>query len=143
MLTPSNLLPFPKNPTIAQIFTQMGRSEELGTGIRNVYKYSKAYSGSDKVVFSEEDVFITQVPLVNLEGTGGLNVTDNVTDNVTERKSQIILLIKENNRISTAEIATKLNVTKRTILREIDFLKSTGLIERVGKEKTGYWLVNS
>jgi len=80
ILTPVNLLPFPKNPNIAQMFTQMGRSEELGTGIRNVYKYSKAYSGSDKVVFSEEDIFITKVPLMKL-------VSDNL--NVTDRKGQI------------------------------------------------------
>ena len=52
----------------------MGRSEELGTGIRNVYKYSKVYSGSDKIVFSEEDIFISKVPLNNLVlENGGLN----------------------------------------------------------------------
>ena len=57
----------------------MGRSEELGTGIRNVYKYSKAYSGSDKIVFSEEDIFIPKVPLESLnlkngELNGELNI---------------------------------------------------------------------
>ena len=41
-LLPDNFEPFPKNPHIIQIFTQIGRSEELGTGIRNVYKYTKA-----------------------------------------------------------------------------------------------------
>ena len=62
-LTPDNFEPFPKNPHIAQIFTQIGRSEELGTGIRNVYRYTPLYSGSDKIVFQEEDVFVTTVPL--------------------------------------------------------------------------------
>ena len=41
----------------------MGRSEELGTGVKNVFKYSKAYSGSDHIVFEENDVFIAKVPL--------------------------------------------------------------------------------
>lgn len=41
----------------------MGRSEELGTGVSNVYKYSKAYSGSDHILFEENDVFIAKVPL--------------------------------------------------------------------------------
>ncbi|MDR2621467.1 MAG: transcriptional regulator, partial [Dysgonamonadaceae bacterium] len=63
VLTPDNFEPFPKNPHIAQIFTQMGRSEELGTGIRNVFKYTHLYSGSDKITFNEEDVFITTVPI--------------------------------------------------------------------------------
>ena len=80
-LTPSNFEPFPKNPHIAQIFTQMGRSEELGTGIRKVYKYSKAYSGNEHIEFIEQDIFITNVPLDaiynktenNGELNGGLN----------------------------------------------------------------------
>jgi len=42
-LKPGNFEPFPKNPHIAQIFTQMGRSEELGTGIQNVFRYNKLY----------------------------------------------------------------------------------------------------
>ena len=62
-LLPDNFEPFPKNPHIAQIFTQMGRTEELGTGIRNVFKYSQFYSGNNHIVFKEEDVFISIVPL--------------------------------------------------------------------------------
>ncbi len=41
----------------------MGRSEELGTGLRNVYKFSKAYSGSDQIVFFEDDIFKATIPL--------------------------------------------------------------------------------
>ena len=48
---------------IAQNISQMGRSEELGTGVRNVFKYSQAYSGSDHIVFEENDVFVAKVPL--------------------------------------------------------------------------------
>ena len=62
-LTPDNFEPFPKNPHIAQIFTQMGRSEELGTGIRNVYKYTHLYSGSNQILFQEEDIFVTTIPI--------------------------------------------------------------------------------
>ena len=40
----------------------MGRSEELGTGLRNVYKYSKIYSGSDNIIFLEEDIFQATIP---------------------------------------------------------------------------------
>jgi ATP-dependent DNA helicase RecG len=65
-MLPTEFVPFPKNPNIAQIFTQMGRSEELGTGVRKVYKYSKEYSGSDDIEFLEEDIFTTKVPLGNV-----------------------------------------------------------------------------
>ena len=63
LLTPDNFEPFPKNPHIAQIFTQIGRSEELGTRIRNVFKYTYFYSGSNKIIFQEEDIFVTAIPI--------------------------------------------------------------------------------
>jgi predicted HTH transcriptional regulator len=43
--------------------TQMARSEELGTGISKVYKYSKAYSGKDEIEFLEQNIFVAKVPL--------------------------------------------------------------------------------
>ena len=44
-MTPENLDPTPKNPIIANFFTQMGRSEELGSGVRNLYRCSRLYTG--------------------------------------------------------------------------------------------------
>lgn len=34
-----------KNPVIANFFTQMSRSEELGSGVRSLYKCSRLYTG--------------------------------------------------------------------------------------------------
>lgn len=44
-VTPENLDPTPKNPIVANFFTQMGRSEELGSGVRNLYRCSRLYTG--------------------------------------------------------------------------------------------------
>lgn len=44
-VTPENLDPTPKNPVVANFFTQMGRSEELGSGVRNLYRCSRLYTG--------------------------------------------------------------------------------------------------
>jgi biotin operon repressor len=62
----------------------------------------------------------------------------NVTD-VTDRQHAIINLIKEHTNMTTTQMAERLGVTKRTILRDIEALKAKGLIIRVGSEKTGYW----
>ena len=64
----------------------------------------------------------------------------NVTD-VTERQRAIINLIKDNTTISTLQMAERLGVTKRTILRDIETLKAKGIITRIGSEKTGHWEV--
>jgi ATP-dependent DNA helicase RecG len=57
-----NLDPTPKNPVIARVFTQMGRSEELGSGTRNLYKFSRLYSGTDPVLV-EGDCIEAFVPV--------------------------------------------------------------------------------
>jgi len=55
--------PFPKNPIIAAFFRQIGRADELGSGMRKLMKYGKAYGGSDPEMI-EGDVFriIVEVP---------------------------------------------------------------------------------
>lgn len=62
----------------------------------------------------------------------------NVTD-VTDRQHAIINLVKDHANMTTTQMAERLGVTKRTILRDIEALKEKGLIIRVGSEKTGYW----
>ena len=37
--------PFAKNPPIAKVFREIGLADELGSGMRNSYKYTKMYSG--------------------------------------------------------------------------------------------------
>ncbi len=73
-----------------------------------------------------------------------LNVTDtdsNVTDDVTDRRQLIIFEIAANNKITTVALATRLKVTKRTVLREIEQLKKDGILRRDGNEKTGNWVL--
>lgn len=62
IITPQNLRPFSKNPIIANFFHQIGRADELGSGVRNLYHYVRIYSGADPI-FDEGDVFRLTVPL--------------------------------------------------------------------------------
>jgi ATP-dependent DNA helicase RecG len=140
ILHPNTFQSFPKNPNIAQLFTQMGRSEELGTGIRNVYKYSKAYSGSDKIVFSEEDIFISKVPLKSSDlESGELNggLSGGLNDGLNEGQQKVFQLIQGNEGIKVKDISFKLNMPIDTIDKHIRVLIKMNLIERRGSRKTG------
>ena len=134
---PKNLFePFPKNPHIAQIFTQIGRSEELGTGIKKVFKYSKHYSGSSEIEFLEKDIFITKIPL----GEFLENTAENVTENVTENRLNLIIqLIKKSPKITTINLSKSLNVSRMTIHRDLEILKKTNKIKRLGPDNGGHW----
>lgn len=47
MIDPEDFSPYPKNPKIAKFFKEIGWVDELGSGVRNIYKYNKIYSGAD------------------------------------------------------------------------------------------------
>ena len=55
--------PFPKNPNIRKFFTAFGWTDEIGSGIRNTYKYLPLYVPNAVPVFIENEPFKTIIPL--------------------------------------------------------------------------------
>ena len=62
-LNPESFTPFPKNPVISRFFRQIGMADELGSGIRKMMRYCKAFGGADPEMI-EGDVFriLVKVP---------------------------------------------------------------------------------
>jgi ATP-dependent DNA helicase RecG len=56
--------PYPKNPTLARFFLQLGRAEELGSGVMNVTHYLPKYVPGALPRFIDGPVFQTVLPLV-------------------------------------------------------------------------------
>ncbi len=56
LINPATFSPFPKNPVIARFFREIGRADELGSGMRKLMKYGKIFGGSDPELI-EGDVF--------------------------------------------------------------------------------------
>jgi predicted HTH transcriptional regulator len=68
-----------------------------------------------------------------------VKIDSNVTNSATNNRLDIILeFIKNDNTITTEEIAEKMDVSKHTILKDIDILKTQNKIERNGNTKTGH-----
>jgi ATP-dependent DNA helicase RecG len=63
LIDPANFSPFPKNPVIARFFKEIGRADELGSGVRNLFKYCQHYSVGGSPELIEEDIFKCIVPL--------------------------------------------------------------------------------
>ena len=62
---------------------EIGLADELGSGMRNTYKYTKLYSGKNPA-FEEGDIFKTIIPLKRIatKKVGGQNISDQVSDQV-------------------------------------------------------------
>lgn len=84
--------PFPKNPSISKVFREIGLADELGSGMRNTYKYVQLYS-EEKPIFEEGNIFRTIIPLKKIatQKVGG----ENVAQGVARDKGEIIAFIKE------------------------------------------------
>lgn len=94
VIDPENFSPFPKNPTIAKFFKEIGWVDELGSGVRNIYKYNKIYSGADPT-FIEGDVFKTVIPLISQTGEHvGEQVGEHVSDQVESQKDNTEEILK-------------------------------------------------
>jgi len=168
-----NFLPFPKNPTISKFFVQLGRVEELGSGIINVERYLKLYSPNSKPEFVEDYVFKTTIPIktegavavgvgaedaivsaldaVVAAGIGGGasggasgGVSGGVNEGVNERLVKIISMIKNFEGIKGTVISNKTNIPYRTLKNDISLLTRLGIITRKGsKKKGGYHLTEN
>lgn len=74
--------PFPKNPSISKVFREIGLADELGSGMRNTYKYTRLYTGKNPI-FEEGDIFKTIIPLqkiATLKVGGGKSLTQPIKE---------------------------------------------------------------
>lgn len=130
--------PFPKNPTISKVFREIGLADELGSGMRNTYKYTQLYSGR-KPLFEEGDIFRTIIPLSKIATQKVGYQYSEVQNEFEEIENNIKNIIKENNKVSRKEMAKILNVGEKTVTRYIKEIKN---IKYVGVGKNGHWEIN-
>lgn len=144
--------PFPKNPPISKVFREIGLADELGSGMRNTYKYTKMYSGGEPQ-FVEGDVFRITIPLsevatatvgpnVIAPNNGVINGVINGAITLSETEKRVLHFLKEYPRATKPTVASSVGVGAGTVERSIKKLKDLKLLERVGSNKTGYWKVN-
>jgi ATP-dependent DNA helicase RecG len=151
IINPENFTPYPKNPILASFFVNIGMADTLGSGVRNLYKFSKIYSGEEPKLF-EGDIFKTFIPLTSNSSEKGteINTVEETTDTVektvektveetTDTVEKILDIISNNPHITQAQLAEITGLTRRGIEWNIQQLKAKGLIERVGADKGGHW----
>jgi len=139
--------PYPKNPKIAKVFKEIGLAEELGSGVKNMVKYTKLYTGGVPI-FKEDDIFTTVIPLDGEEKILAAQEMPkkcprNAQENLDELQLRIIEVIENNSKITQKELAEYLNVTRDIIKHNITKLKKKNIITREGATKNGRWIINN
>ena len=133
--------PFAKNPPIAKVFREIGLADELGSGMRNSYKYTKMYSGGEPV-FTEADVFTTVIPLSEAAtATVGPTTQGTMQAELSERDKTLVNLLLKHPDHTQAKIANELNWDVNTVKYYMNKLKKNSVIIRHGTSQNGYWEV--
>lgn len=58
-----------------------------------------------------------------------------------ERQNMILQNFSEDKTLSRERLCAKVGLSDTTAKREIAYLKSIGVLKRIGSDKNGYWLV--
>ncbi len=156
-IDPENFEPYPKNPILARFFVNIGYADTLGSGVRNLVKYTKLYSGGEPELI-EGEIFRTIIPLGNHVSSGNAETSEKQANNnrikqpnkatekkqpnkTSEKKQAIIAYLEQNERAAAVDFALIFNLSverTRTILRE---MTKENVIRKVGKTKSAYYVL--
>lgn len=71
-------------------------------------------------------------------------VPDKVLDKVPNKTQMMIVrLLMESPRMTSTQLAEKIGISSRGVVKAIQSLKRQGILDRVGSNKSGMWKVNS
>lgn len=158
-ITVNNLEPNPKNPIIASFFRNIGYADQLGSGVRNLFKYSKYYSGKEPE-FIEGDVFKIIVPLddeysydfgITGNKSNETNNADKVpinadkvpinADKLSVQCKLIIEFVEKEGKITSHQAEKLLNVKQRRAREILSKMADEGILLKNGAYKSTVYVL--
>ena len=123
-----------------RVFHDLEITEHTGHGIPKILE---TYG---EEVFQITDNYINVVIPYNQEvvknhGNINGNVNGNININLTDNEQRVINVLINDSHATLDQIAQELGLSKRTVSRLFNSLKSQNIIKRVGSSKTGYWKI--
>lgn len=140
-----------RNRRLGEFLKELDLTEGRATGIPTIQEELR-YNGSPKAIIEtdeERTYFLIDIPchpdfvvdrvILNRVGVK-VGVKDGVKE-LSEIQETIVLEIQKFPRITTSELAQKINVKFRTLQRYISQLQSLGVLSREGGRKEGHWVI--
>jgi ATP-dependent DNA helicase RecG len=153
-IVPTRFAAHAKNPVLCRFFRQIGRAEELGSGVLNITRYLPFFAKGKTAQFVEDNPFVTIIPLPvetsgrgtgrppgELKEEGERGLVEGLVEGLAETQRKILKLMSANPNISKRELAAGIGVSTTAIDKNIASLKVKGLLRRIGPDKGGHWEV--
>jgi len=127
-----------RNPVICDIFSRLKLMERRGSGLRKIIdEYPKE---AVPMFRSTEQSFVVTLKNLNYGKSSMPSGIENGTDDGIEKNTEKILnAILADPKITQKQMTVETGLSLRTIGRELKNLRDTGVIRRVGSDRSGYW----
>lgn len=104
-----------------------------------IYESTKSGQSGPFIDFMLREIRNTIIKYKRIE-----KVPDKVLDKVPNKTQMMIVrLLMESPRMTSTQLAEKIGISSRGVVKAIQSLKRQGILERVGSNKSGMWKVNS
>lgn len=142
---------FPHNQRIAQVLYQTTYLESWGTGVRRMTEICEEHGkmpptfeeGVRTITIRFKKKAVEKNVSIDVPLNVPINVPREISEQLSERQRFILDCIEQNASMSQTEMSQKAGVSRKTIQREIEQMRSLGLqIMREGSKKDGKWIIN-
>ena len=133
-----------RNQILVDAFDKLDIIENYASGVRRIFMDYEGFDRLPEYNVSDNKVIVT---LYNRNYTDTEGVPKDVPKDVpnklklNERRLMIIKLIKKNPKYTIKEMSVLLNVSDKTIKRDLEALKKDGVLYREGSLFDGNWIV--
>lgn len=158
LITEDNLEPIPKNPIIASFFRNIGYADQLGSGVRNLFKYSKYYSGKIPE-FIEGDIFRIVVPLDDSYSYDFGTIENKSADKVpisadkmpikfyerdlSEQERMVVDYLQTHDKITTSKAEELLGIKQRRAREILKEMTDKEVLLKCGAYKSTVYVLNA
>jgi ATP-dependent DNA helicase RecG len=130
----------PANPAIAKVFFDMGYTERWGSGIGMICEECRAMNicepeyniteSSIEIVFRLPEVPAEDIP-----------ERDDAMNGLSPAELKVYDAIAEGSAVTREEISGSAGISLAAVKRSVTKLTETGLIERIGSDRNGKWVL--
>ena len=114
---------------------------DLKSGIHATQKYLDRFFAN--LLLGENNTLRNRDLRVNAETDVPVNVPQNVPVKISVTQKNVLSILKENPNATAVQIAQQLGMSDKTVKRALSALKTAEMIDRVGSDKAGHWVVKS
>lgn len=142
-----------RNRCIAEVFSRMRIIESWGTGIKRMFSSCREYGVRDPELLEIGDSFRVNLYRPSYSGndaqsspksspkSSSKSSPKSSLNGLNATQQKIMQMIRKNSRITQAEMAEIIKISRRAVQKNIKELVDQGIIIHEGSTRNGYWKI--